>query len=90
MACRTPLVSTRTGWPCDAIIDGENGYLVEVEDISSLVSAAQKVLELPDVEWQQMSLNAFETASFGSWDVSAKAFESSLMRSIQLQSTQSQ
>jgi glycosyltransferase involved in cell wall biosynthesis len=87
MACLTPLVSTKTGWPCDSIIDGKNGYLVEVDDIPSLASAAQKVLELPDVEWQHMSLNAFETANFGSWDVSAKAFESSLIRSIQLQST---
>ncbi len=27
MACRTPVVSTRTGWPEESIVDGLNGYL---------------------------------------------------------------
>lgn len=82
MACRTPLVSTRTGWPCDAVVDGENGYLVDVDDIESLALAAEKVLELPDGDWQNMSRQAYETASSGSWDISAKAFETSLLKCI--------
>ena len=84
MACRTPLVSTRTGWPCDSIVDGENGYLVEVDDVESLASAVEKILLMPDCEWQKMSLEAFKTASFGSWDISAKAFESSLLKCLEL------
>lgn len=89
MACRTPLVSTRTGWPCDAVVDGHNGYLVDVDDIESLALAAGKVLELPDGEWQNMSRQAYETASSGSWDASAKAFESSLVKCVALHSSRS-
>src|SRR5208282_5263036 len=32
MACRTPVVSTRTGWPAEAVKTGINGVLVDVED----------------------------------------------------------
>ena len=87
MACRTPLVSTRTGWPCDAIIDGKNGYLVEVDDIMSMASAVEKILNLPNDKWQKMSLEAYKSASFGTWDTSAKAFEASLEKCIELQAT---
>lgn len=82
MACRTPLVSTRTGWPCDAVIDGQNGYLVDVDDIAALASAAEKVLELSSSDWRHMSRKAYETASSGSWDVSAKAFEAALVKCV--------
>lgn len=85
MACRTPVVSTRTGWPCDAIVDGQNGYLVEIDDTMSLASAVEKILILSNDEWQKMSLEAFKTANFGSWDASAKAFEASLKKCIELQ-----
>ncbi len=89
MACRTPLVSTRTGWPCDAVIDGQNGYLVDVDDVVSLASAAEKVLNLPNSDWQRMSHQAYETASSGSWDASAKAFECSLLKCVALQGLRS-
>ena len=89
MACRTPLVSTRTGWPCDAVMDGQNGYLVDVDDIASLALAAEKVLNLPNDDWRQMSLEAYKTASSGSWDASAKAFETSLLKCVALHSSRS-
>ena len=89
MACRTPLVSTRTGWPCDGVIDGQNGYLVGVDDVASLASVAEKVLELPNGDWQKMSLQAYETASSGSWEASAKAFETSLVKCVAQQSLRS-
>jgi glycosyltransferase involved in cell wall biosynthesis len=29
MACRTPVVATRTGWPAEAIVAGFNGACVD-------------------------------------------------------------
>ena len=89
MACRTPLVSTRTGWPFDAVVDGQNGFLVDVDDIESLALAVGKVLELSDGDWQNMSRQAYDTASSGSWEASAKAFETSLLKCTALHSSRS-
>jgi glycosyltransferase involved in cell wall biosynthesis len=89
MACRTPLVSTRTGWPFDAVVDGQNGFLVDVDDIESLALAVGKVLELSDGDWQNMSRQAYVTASSGSWEASAKAFETSLLKCTALHSSRS-
>jgi glycosyltransferase involved in cell wall biosynthesis len=79
MACRTPVVATRTGWPEEAITSGENGVLVDVDDLNGLVSGVESVLSLPDVEWRRLSRNAYETAAAGSWEESARKFESALL-----------
>jgi len=79
MACRTPVVATRTGWPEEAITSGENGVLVDVGDVNGLVSGVESVLSLPDVEWRRLSRNAYETTAPGSWEESARKFESALL-----------
>ena len=78
MACRTPVVSTKIGWPAEAIRSEINGVLVEIGDINGLASGVKWVLSLPNEDWKKLSLNAFETASTGSWQESAKLFESAL------------
>ena len=66
MACRTPVVATRTGWPWKAVVDGANGYLADVNDDESLYRGLQKVLRSPD--WETMSSNAYNTAKPLTWD----------------------
>jgi glycosyltransferase involved in cell wall biosynthesis len=66
MACRTPVVSTRTGWPATAIIDGRNGYLAPVGDADALLAGLRKILESDD--WNTMSAEAFATAEPLTWD----------------------
>lgn len=80
MACRTPVVSTRAGWPEEAIESGRNGVLVEVDDVPALGAGLEWVLSLNDDRWSDLSARAFATASLGSWEDSARMFEKALQR----------
>jgi glycosyltransferase involved in cell wall biosynthesis len=79
MACRTPVVSTRTGWPEEAIASGRNGVLVDIDDEDGLGKGIEWVLSRSDREWRDLSSNAYETAAAGSWQESADLFEAALM-----------
>lgn len=83
MACRTPLVSTLTGWPAEAVIDGHNGMLAEIDDVTGLISGVEKILASSPEEWCLMSDNAFQTASSSSWDKSVVLFEEALIQACQ-------
>jgi glycosyltransferase involved in cell wall biosynthesis len=78
MACRTPIVATRTGWPQEAIQSGRNGILVDIDDEKGLEEGIQWVLSQSDQNWRQLSANAYATAASGSWEASAKMFEKAL------------
>jgi glycosyltransferase involved in cell wall biosynthesis len=78
MACRTPVVSTRTGWPEEAVRSGWNGVLVDIGDEHGLAQGVKWVLTRSDEEWINLSTNAYATASAGSWQESAKLFEKAL------------
>jgi glycosyltransferase involved in cell wall biosynthesis len=82
MACRTPVVSTRTGWPEEAIQNHVNGALADIDDVEGLLSGALWVLSLSESEWRTASTSAYETAAAGSWQQSADLFESLLQRWI--------
>jgi glycosyltransferase involved in cell wall biosynthesis len=79
MACRTPVVSTNTGWPSEAIKSGWNGVLVDVNDVNALAQGAKKILSLSDEEWRKISANAYATATASTWSESAEMFEKALM-----------
>lgn len=79
MACRTPVVSTKAGWAAEAVINGFNGALVDVDDVDALVKSAHTILTMDNATWTEMSRHAFETASKGSWEESAAKFESILV-----------
>lgn len=83
MACRTPVISTRTGWPEEAIRHGENGMLVDIADghnAQGLAQAADRVLALSDAQWRVMSEQAFLAVADSSLARSATLFESALRR----------
>jgi glycosyltransferase involved in cell wall biosynthesis len=79
MACRTPVVSTRTGWPEEAIVDGVNGALADVDDVEALASAVLGILALDDAAWRKLSDGAARTVSDSSWERSARLFEAALI-----------
>lgn len=83
MACRTPVVATRTGWPEEAILDYESGFLVDIDDASGIAEQAAHILELENSVWQAMSMAAYNTATAGSWEASTRLFEASLSKCIQ-------
>lgn len=78
MACRTPVVSTRTGWPEESIVDGRNGWLADVDDFEQLARGLERVLELDSVSWSSLSAHAYEAVADSSWEASAAKFEASL------------
>jgi glycosyltransferase involved in cell wall biosynthesis len=82
MACRTPVVSTRTGWPEEAIREGVNGALAEVDDVVALSDAASRILELPDADWRKLSAGAAATVADSSWEDSARRFEQALTAAL--------
>ena len=83
MACRTPIVATRTGWPEEAIETGRNGVLVDVGDVEGLANGIEWIATRSAAEWLALSTNAYTTALVGSWTESAKQFEASLMHACE-------
>lgn len=80
MACRTPVVSTPTGWPADGVVDGMNGRLAT--DAASLADAVNWVLERDQIEWRSLSEAAYQTNASPSWKHSAQLFERSLLSTL--------
>ncbi len=78
MACRTPVVSTRAGWPEEAVKSCWNGVLVDVDDVRGLAQGVEWLLSRSEEEWANLSANAYATAAAGSWQDSAKLFEEAL------------
>ena len=82
MACGTPIVSTNTGWPVEAIIPFENGILTEIDDVEALIKGVKWFLDLSDVAWEKCSENAYATTAGYSWDKSAAIFEAVLAKYV--------
>lgn len=82
MACRTPVVSTRTGWPEEVVKSGVNGFLADIDDVESLSTKVMDVLSMDNQGWIEMSHNALETVSGSSWEASSRQFEVALQHAI--------
>lgn len=78
MACRTPVVSTKAGWPEEAVVTGRNGVLVDVDDVNALAQGAEWILDLPDEKWRAISNNAHGTVASSSWGASTTLLERAL------------
>jgi glycosyltransferase involved in cell wall biosynthesis len=80
MACHTPVIATRTGWPEKAVVDGRNGFLIEIDDSAALKARISQVVQMDNRQWEQMSLEARQTVGDSSWESSALLFEQALNR----------
>jgi glycosyltransferase involved in cell wall biosynthesis len=78
MACRTPVVSTRTGWPAESIESGQNGVLTEVDDQIALEAGTAWLLTLPDTGWRKVSELSHASVRDCSWENATERFESAL------------
>jgi glycosyltransferase involved in cell wall biosynthesis len=78
MACRTPVVSTRTGWPMEAISSGRNGVLVDIDDVDGLVASLQWIFGLTNDQWKVLSSGAYDAVRDSTWNASSKLFERAL------------
>jgi len=75
MACRTPVVSTKTGWPVESIVDYKNGLLVDIDDVEGIQGAISWFFHLSELEWKRVSDNALITVQDSTWERSAQLFE---------------
>lgn len=75
MACRTPVVATRTGWPEQGVVSGTNGVLVDIGDVPGLADGIASILSLSESEWCAVSEQAYQTAAAYSWESSIQQFE---------------
>lgn len=82
MACRTPVVSTRTGWPLEAITCQVNGVLADIDDAAGLTAGAEYLLSLDDAQWRAASQAAYQTVEASSWENSARLFEAALDKAV--------
>ena len=80
MACRTPVVATRTGWPKHGIVEGVTGHTVEVDDADGLIASIERVLALDDASWRAMSEAAFRSVANCTWGRAAQEFEAALTK----------
>jgi glycosyltransferase involved in cell wall biosynthesis len=82
MACRTPVVSTRVGGPDDFVVDGGNGYVVDVGDDAALAERTLRILRTGDDDWRSLSDAAHRTAHAWTYDDATRAFERALERIV--------
>jgi glycosyltransferase involved in cell wall biosynthesis len=80
MACRTPVISTRAGWPAEAVRTGWNGVVVDVGDVREFAKGIEWLVSQTDENWKRISANAFATVEASSWETSALMFEQALFR----------
>jgi glycosyltransferase involved in cell wall biosynthesis len=81
MACRCPVVATRTGCAGDVIRDGVNGVVADVEDPDGLARGLRQILDLAAPDWQRMSDAALASVQSYSWQDAAEMFEAALLES---------
>jgi glycosyltransferase involved in cell wall biosynthesis len=68
MAVGVPLVTTRVGQATDLVRHGENGWLVEVEDVDELVERTARVAAAPAAELEPVLAAGRATAEENSYD----------------------
>jgi glycosyltransferase involved in cell wall biosynthesis len=85
MACRTPAVSTRVGAMPELIVDGRNGFLVDVGDVDGLARRIEQIVLLPEADWRLASAAARETATGYQWEDATSLLEAELYRLAQLE-----
>ena len=78
MACRCPAVVTRCGGPADYMIEGENGFSVDVGDVDAMASRIVEVVS-DATRWRKLSDAAQATAGRFDIERAAERFEQALL-----------
>ncbi len=81
MACRCPVVCTRCGGPEDFVVDGENGYLVNVGDAEDMARRIVEIVSDP-ARQQQMAAAAYATREQFTWSRAVERFEAALIAGV--------
>ena len=82
MACRTPVIATRTGAAEDFIDDGVEGYVVDIDDAQAMGARLIDILSFPPERWRAMSTAAHTRSHSWSWTDSSRCLEAELEKLI--------
>jgi glycosyltransferase involved in cell wall biosynthesis len=82
MACGTPIISTKTGWPVESVRHGINGFLIDFSDVDAMVQYAKQLFSMTKKEWYELSKSAIDTVKDSSWDDSVNSFEDTLLKLV--------
>ncbi|MCX5636182.1 MAG: glycosyltransferase family 4 protein [Planctomycetota bacterium] len=74
MDCGCAVVATDCGGPRDTIIDGENGFLVEVGNVKQIVDRIKLLLDDAELRWRFVQKSK-ETVSRFTWDNTVNKLE---------------
>ena len=73
MATGVPVVSTRVGMAPDVMLDGENGFILDVEDADGLAKAASNLIDSPELR-SRLAQNGLATAAEHDWSITAMRY----------------
>lgn len=65
MACGTPVVAYRRGGPCDYVLDGETGWLVEPDNVDELAAAVERVERIDRARCRNLVESRYALAHYG-------------------------
>lgn len=82
MSCGTPIVSTKTGWPAEAVVPYDNGILADIDDFEALTEGVNWFLGQTNESWKVSSRNAAKTTDGYTWDKSCFQFEQILLNQV--------
>jgi glycosyltransferase involved in cell wall biosynthesis len=64
ISCGTPVITTKTSDLENYIIEGENGFFIDIEDEKNSVRLLEKILKLDKEEIKKMKRNCIESKAF--------------------------
>jgi glycosyltransferase involved in cell wall biosynthesis len=84
MATGVPLVTTRVGQAADLVLDGRNGYLVDVGDSASIADWAGHIAEAAEEDLARLVVSGRATAEACSYDSLAPRWRELLTGFVEL------
>lgn len=81
MACGVPLISTKVGMAPDMIKDGENGFLVNIEDVDDLYNKASHVIDNNKLQ-TQLILNGLRVIKNYDWYIISNKYYENLYKEL--------
>jgi len=81
MACGVPLISTKVGMAEDIIEDGENGFLVDIEDTDKIYNKACNIIDNYELKNKLIS-NGLETIQKYDWSNTASQYYEKLYKEL--------